>query len=150
MKLLLALTALLFTSSIFADGVSGQYQGEKCLKEGSHYFMLRMDIKEGEFDHLGTLVESYLLFSDNRCTKRVKGGNVYKFEYTMYPTDKEGIYEFNVYKEDERKISFYDIISKGTYQNREYIFFGKGGPAKTEATRPTELDTNRRFRAMRK
>lgn len=150
MKLLLALTALLLTSSIFAGGVSGHYEGEKCLKEGKHYFKLHMDIQEGEFDHLGTLVESYALYSDSRCTKSVKGGAVYNFDYTMYPTDKEGIYEFNVYKGDDRKISFFDIISKGKYRNRDYIFFGKGGPAKTEDKRPTELDNNRRFRAVKK
>lgn len=150
MKLLLALTALLFSSSIFANSIAGHYEGDKCLLEGKQYYKVHMDITEGEFEHIGSLVESYALFSDSRCTKRLKGGNVYRFEYTKYPTDKDGIFEFNVYKEGERKISFFDIIGKGEYQNRTYIFFGKGGPVTTEDKRPTELDVNRRFGVVRK
>lgn len=144
MNKLIALGALFFSTTLFAGQFDGTYKGASCKKEGNFYFQIEMKITSGDFDHYGDLVESKVEYLDKECEIESDRKD-YKFEYTLYPTSKKDIYEFNVYKAGEEKISFYDIISKGRYKGKSYIFFGRGGPAKVESRRPVSRDINRRF-----
>lgn len=157
MKKLLALCALLFSTSMFANTVSvddinqfnGKYVAAGCYKGGDYYYRINMKITVGEHDHYGQLIETHKEYSDRSCDLETDRSRKYVFDYTLFPTDVDGIYEFNVYKEGEQEITFYDIIGHGKYKGKVYLFFGKGGPAKNEDDRPTEFDARRRFIPVR-
>lgn len=149
MTKLLAISALLFSTSLFANPFVGKYKSDACVEKDNLFYQTEIEIIAGDLDHYGEMKETVAEYLDEDCEIDTELRKTYEFDYTLYPMSKKGIYEFNVYKKNEEKISFFDIITKGKYKGKKYIFFGKGGPAKVERRRPVSRDLNRRFRKVK-
>lgn len=143
-KLLAAAALLLATSSVSANAFEGTYRAFNCVKRGNGYYDMEMKFITGNMDHYGTILQSMVKYSSDTCRNSEEiGRRTRRLEYiNLRPIGSDFLYSIDV-KVGGRKV--YDIITKYRYHGVPSIFFGKGGPARTESQRPTEIDENRRF-----
>lgn len=143
MKKLLAVSALLLSTSVFANQFDGTYRTFDCVKYGRYFYKIEMTLKSGDLSHFGTIKESVLKYKKDTCDAYdLIDRKTSNFEYiNLFPTSK-GFFNIDV-KVNGRVV--YDIIDKYRYHGVPHIFFGQGGPAKRERNRPTRIDENRRF-----
>lgn len=144
MKKLLAIAALMLSSSVLANQFEGTWRTFNCVQYGSYYYDLEMKLTTGDFSHFGTIEESQVKYDEAGCRNDSEiDRRTNTFEYiNLFPSNDGKFFNIDV-KVNGRTV--YDIIGKGRYRGVPHIFFGKGGPARSESRRPTKLDVNRRF-----
>lgn len=143
-KLLAAAALLLATSAVSANALEGTYRTFDCVKRGNGYYDLEMKFITGNMSHYGTILQSMVKYSSDTCRNSEEiGRRTKRLEYSNLRPSSEGrFYEIDV---NVNGRTVYDIVSKYRYHGVPSIFFGKGGPARTESQRPTEIDENRRL-----
>lgn len=148
MKKLLAISALLLSTSVFANQFDGTYRTFDCVKYGRYFYKVEMTLKSGDLSHFGTIKQSVLKYKKDSCSSSdLIDRNVKNLEYiNLFPSNDGHFFNIDV-KVNGRTV--YDIIDKDYYRGVPHIFFGKGGPAKRERNRPTRIDENRRFGDVR-
>lgn len=149
LAILASIAGFMVSVPAMANPFAGTYKSDACTAKGNYFYQVEEKITVGDLDHFGQITESVVEYLDKECEIETDERKSTTYDYTLYPTSRKGIYEFNVYQLGKEKISFYDIITKGKYRGKTYIFFGRGGPAKTEARRPRARDINRRFRQVK-
>lgn len=145
MKKLLAVAALLLSSSVFANQFEGTWRTFDCVKRGAYYHGLELKFITGDFNHFGIIEQSKVKYNDAACKNGDEVSRTSQsFEYiNLRPANGDyGIFNIDV-KTGSRTV--YDIIKLGRYRGVPHIFLGRGGPARTESRRPTSIDFNRRF-----